>query len=166
MSNNPAVLILVPASTVNLMGVADDERITALGLFIEAYASVIEAIERELDQVTDLSGPEVGVLLRLVRTPDHHLRMSDLAAGAGLSTSGMTRLVDRLESAGLLERKACPNDRRGLEAVLTPKGRKLVEQIVPAHLDSIQRHVVEPLGGDLSALERTMRVLRDSARSR
>jgi MarR family transcriptional regulator, 2-MHQ and catechol-resistance regulon repressor len=164
MCNNHDGRFLVPASTVVPVAVADDDRITAFGLFIEAYAAVTEAVERELAAVTDLSGAEVGVLLRLVRTPDHHLRMSDLATGAGLSTSGMTRLVDRLEAAGYVERKACPNDRRGLEAVLTAKGRKVVEKIVPAHLASIQRHIVEPLGGDLTRLEKTMRALRDSAR--
>ncbi|MEA3056280.1 MAG: hypothetical protein QOD30_1712 [Actinomycetota bacterium] len=148
------------------MATADDERITALGLFIEAYASVMDHLERELATATDVSAPEFGVLLRLARTPGNHLRMTDLAAGAGLTTSGMTRLVDRLEVAGYVERAACPSDRRGLEAVLTPKGRKLVDRVVPAHIDSIQRHVVEPLGGDTKALERTMRALRDSARAR
>lgn len=148
------------------MAIADDDRITAFGLFIEAYAAVFDAVERELAEATDLSGPEFGVLLRLARTPEHHLRMTDLAEGAGLSTSGMTRLVDRLETAGLVERATCPSDRRGLEAVLTAKGRKLVEKVVPAHLDSLQRHLVEPLGGDLDRLASALRTLRDSARQR
>jgi DNA-binding MarR family transcriptional regulator len=158
--------LVVPATTIDVVAAADDDRITALGLFMEAYSSVMEHLERELAQATDLSTPEFGVLLRLARTPGHHLRMTDLAAGAGLSTSGMTRLVDRLEAAGYVERAACPSDRRGLEAVLTTKGRTLVDRVVPAHIDSIQRHVVEPLGGDTTALERTMRTLRDSARAR
>src|SRR4051794_7153645 len=148
------------------MSAADDERITALGLFIEAYASVMEHLEQDLAGATDLSTPEFGVLLRLARTPGEHLRMSDLAVGAGLSTSGMTRLVDRLEAAGFVERRACPSDRRGLEAILTAKGRKLVDRVVPIHLESIERHLVEPLGSDLDTLARTMRTLRDSARKR
>ena len=148
------------------MAIADDDRITAFGLFIEAYAAVLDVVERELAEATDLSGLEFGVLLRLARTPGQHLRMSDLAEGAGLSTSGMTRLVDRLETAGLVERTACPSDRRGLEAVLTARGRKLVDKVVPAHLDSLQRHLVEPLGGDLDRLSNALRTLRDSARGR
>lgn len=158
--------MVVPATTIFFVAAADDDRITALGLFIEAYSSVMEHLERELAEATDLSTPEFGVLLRLARTPGHHLRMTDLAAGAGLSTSGMTRLVDRLETAGYVERAACPSDRRGLEAVLTTKGRKLVDRVVPAHIESIQRHLVEPLDGDTTALERAMRALRDSARAR
>jgi DNA-binding MarR family transcriptional regulator len=158
--------MVVPATTIFFVAAADDDRITALGLFIEAYSSVMEHLERELAEATDLSTPEFGVLLRLARTPGHHLRMTDLAAGAGLSTSGMTRLVDRLETAGYVERAACTSDRRGLEAVLTTKGRKLVDRVVPAHIESIQRHLVEPLDGDTTALERAMRALRDSARAR
>jgi DNA-binding MarR family transcriptional regulator len=92
--------------------------------------------------------------------------MTELAVGGVLSTCGLTGLGARLEAAGLVERQACPNDRRGLEAVLSAKGRKLVDKVVPAHIDSIQRHIVEPLGGDTSALEETMRALRDSARRR
>lgn len=148
------------------MTLADDDRITTFGLFIEAFAAVSAQVERDLAAATNLSAGEVGVLLRLVRTPGHHLRMTDLADGAGLSTSGMTRLVDRLESAGCIKRATCPNDRRGLEATLTPKGRALVEKVVPAHLESLERLIAEPLGGDLSQLERPMRALRDSARHR
>lgn len=148
------------------MGTADDDRITAFGLFLEAWTAVSAHVERELEAVAGISSAEYGVLLRLARTPGEHLRMTDLAEGAGLSTSGMTRLVDRLEAAGFVERAACPNDRRGLEAVLTAKGRKLVHKALPTHIASIEEHVVGPLGGDLDALERPMRLLRDSARQR
>jgi MarR family 2-MHQ and catechol resistance regulon transcriptional repressor len=148
------------------VAIEDDDRITAYGLFLEAYAAVSSRIERELTEVAGLSGPEFGVLLRLARTPGHHLRMTDLADGAQLSTSGMTRLVDRLVAGGYLERATCPNDRRGLEAVLTTKGRKLVEKALPAHLESIERYVVGPLGGELDKLAAPMRVLRDSAKQR
>jgi DNA-binding MarR family transcriptional regulator len=148
------------------VAIEDDDRITAYGLFLEAWTAVSALVERELEAVAGISSAEFGVLLRLARTPGEHLRMSDLAFGAGLSTSGMTRLVDRLEAAGFVERAACPNDRRGLEAVLTAKGRKLVHKALPTHLDSIEQHIVGPLGGDLGALEAPMRALRDSARQR
>ena len=144
----------------------DDERITAYGLFLEAFTAVTALVERELEAAAGISGHEFGVLLRLHRTPEHHLRMSDLADGAGLSTSGMTRLVDRLEAAGYVERTACPVDRRGLEALLTDKGRELVERVLPAHLESIERHVTGPLCGQLERLAEPMRLLRDSAKAR
>ena len=148
------------------MAIENDDRITTFGLFLEAHASVGAAIERELVEAAGVSGHEFGVLLRLLRTPGHRLRMTDLAGHTGLTTSGMTRLVDRLEADGLVERASCPTDRRGFEATLTTKGRRLVEKALPAHLESIQRHVVEPLGGDLAKLERPMRALRDAATRR
>jgi DNA-binding MarR family transcriptional regulator len=146
------------------MGLLDDERITAVGLFMEAHAAIASALARDIEAVAGISGAEFGVLLSLARTPGERLRMTDLAAQASLSTSGMTRLVDRLEAAGFVERTACPSDRRGLEAVLTPTGRALVEKAIPVHLESIQRVVIDPLGGDLKSLEAPMRILRDSAR--
>lgn len=148
------------------MGIADDDRITAFGLFLEAFTAVSTKIESELEAVAGISGAEFGVLLRLARTPGEHLRMTDLAEGAGLSTSGMTRLVDRLETAGYVERAACPNDRRGLEAVLTAKGRKLVQKVLPTHLASLEQYIAGPLCGDLDKLAVPMRTLRDSARAR
>ena len=146
------------------MEIAEDDRITAYGLFLEAFLAVNAKIEAELEAAAGISGHEFGVLLRLARTPGHHLRMTDLAAGASLSTSGMTRLVDRLEAAGHVERASCPSDRRGLEAVLTDRGRELVERVLPAHLDSLERHFVGPLCGQLDKLEAPMRLLRDSAK--
>lgn len=148
------------------MELADDDRITAYGLFLEAFAAVNARIERELQAAAGISSHEFGVLLRLARTPGHHLRMTDLADGAGLSTSGMTRLVDRLVASGHVERATCPNDRRGLEAVLTDEGRALVERVLPAHLASLEAHVAGPLCGELDALAGPMRLLRDSAKRR
>ena len=48
--------------------------------------------------------------------------MSDLAAQTQLTTSGITRVVDRLERDGLVERRACPTDRRGSFAAITEAG--------------------------------------------
>jgi MarR family 2-MHQ and catechol resistance regulon transcriptional repressor len=146
--------------------IADDDRITAYGLFLEAFTAITAHIERELEASAGLSRHEFEVILRLARTPGHHLRMTELAWAANLSTSGMTRLVDRLETAGLVERATCPSDRRGLEAVLTAKGQAVVEQVLPEHLESLERHVVTPLNGKVDQLADIMRLLRDSAKSR
>jgi DNA-binding MarR family transcriptional regulator len=164
MCNNYPDPLVVPASSVFFVGLEDDDRITAYGLFLEAFTAVSAHIERDIQEHANMSSAEFGVLLRLARTPGEHLRMTDLAFGAGLSTSGMTRLVDRLEAGGFVERAACPNDRRGLEAVLTAKGRKLVQKVLPVHLESLEKHIAGPLCGDLDRLEGPMRTLRDSAR--
>ena len=64
--------------------------------------------------------------------------MAELADGVLLSRSGMTRLVNRLEREGLLERDACVSDGRGTFAVLTPKGEALLSRARRTHLDDVR----------------------------
>jgi DNA-binding MarR family transcriptional regulator len=141
----------------------DDERITAFGMFIEAFAAVLTKVEGELDRRVGIPVTWFEVLLRLARSPGHQLRMAELARQVGLSTSGLTRLVDRVESAGYVRRESCATDRRGALAVLTPEGEVLLRRALPSHLDCIQAHVAAPLGDDLATFERLLRTLRDAS---
>ena len=68
------------------------------------------------------------VLLNLEMAPHGRLKMSELADAVLLSRSGLTRLIDRLEKKGLIERSGCPKDRRATYAVLTESGRKAREE--------------------------------------
>jgi MarR family transcriptional regulator, 2-MHQ and catechol-resistance regulon repressor len=105
------------------------------------------------------------VLLRLARNPERRLRMTDLAGQVILSTSGLTQLIDRMAAAGLVRRQACPSDRRGAYAALTPEGERALAAALPAHLDSLERHLVAPLGAQGAArLEALLVRLRDAAR--
>ena len=117
----------LPASTL------DDPRIATGGLLAEAYTGFFRRLEHEL-QAAGLSVQWFDVLMRLLRTPGHRLRMSDLAAQSTLTASGLTRAVDRLESAGLVRREACPSDRRGAFAVLTEAGQERISAAVPVHV--------------------------------
>lgn len=141
-----------------------DPRITAFGLLLEAHASVLAAVSRDLETDSGLPVSWFEVLVRVSRSPDQRLRMSELATQVLLSTSGLTRLVDRLDDAGLIRREACPSDRRGAFAVLTEEGRQTLEKAMPAHLESLGRHLVDPLGPEgMASFEGLMRTLRDSA---
>ncbi|MDQ3354899.1 MAG: MarR family transcriptional regulator [Actinomycetota bacterium] len=143
----------------------DDERITAFGMLLEAYAAVVGNVSRDLDATSDLALSSLGILLRLARSPDRRLRMTELAAQAALSTSGLTRLVDRLEEVGYLRREACASDRRSSLAVLTDQGAEVLVKAVPGHLDSLERNVAGPLGAEgVQQLTAMLEVLRDSAR--
>ena len=103
------------------------------------------------------------VLLRLVRSPDHRLPMTKLAGEISFSSGGFTKLADRLESAGLVVREACPSDRRVTWMTLTPAGKERIETLLVDHVAALRRRVLEPLGASrLEALGETMRVLRDS----
>jgi DNA-binding MarR family transcriptional regulator len=66
--------------------------------------------------------------------------MSDLAQSVLISRSGLTRLVDRMEDAGLVRRERSPADKRGSEAVLTDHGRARLRKTAPTHLRGIEQH--------------------------
>lgn len=125
------------------MAVADPDllhhpHITTAGLFVEAHAGFSGGLERQLAAQCDLSIQWFEVLMRLIRTPGHRLRMSDLAGQTTLSASGLTRAVDRLEAAGLVRREVCPSDRRGAFAVLTDAGEERIAAAVPVHLAALR----------------------------
>jgi MarR family 2-MHQ and catechol resistance regulon transcriptional repressor len=114
-----------------------DPLLTTAGLLVEAAAGFGSRLEHELEQ-HHLSSQWFDVLMRLVRTPGHRLRMSGLAAQSTLSASGLTRAVDRLEAAGLVRRESCPSDRRGSFAVLTDAGEARITAAIPSHLDELR----------------------------
>jgi len=127
-----------------------DDRLTLVGLFIESTAALRTQLDRHLERDADLPLQWFELLLRIARSPGRHLRMSDLAAQTSLTPSGLTRAVDRLERAGLVERSPCPSDRRGAYAALTPAGLERVRAALGPHLG----HVDAVLTGALSPAER------------
>ncbi|MGE9782440.1 MarR family transcriptional regulator [Janibacter sp. CX7] len=146
------------------MGIADDAvEIRARGWrTLAALHGHIEAVlERELQGEHGLSVVEFTVLDALSRQEGWHMRMSQLARAAALSSSATTRLVNRLEDRGLLTRIICADDRRGIYTELTPAGRELLETARPTHhrvleqaLDEAQEQPeLAPLVDALHALE-------------
>ena len=72
--------------------------------------------------------------------------MSKLSSDVALTTGGVTRLVDRMADAGLVERQRHPpNDRRSVHVCATPEGRATLERAVAAHVEGIDRHLMAPL---------------------
>lgn len=109
----------------------------------------------------NLSLAAYDVLVQLIEAPDHRLRMTELAEALLLSRSGVTRLVDRLQKAGLVSRCPVEGDGRGVAAQLTEAGRNRLRVAARTHLPGVMRHFVEPLGDDLATLERISRRLAD-----
>lgn len=141
---------------------ADDPRITAIGLLMEVHTGLTARIATQLEE-HGLSPVEFEVLMRLTRSPERRLRMSHLAAQTSLSTSGVTRVVDRMERVGLLDRHACPSDRRSLYAVVTAAGVARLDEALPGHLELIERWFVARLEPQaLQTLLGSLRVLRDA----
>ena len=116
---------------------------------LRAHASLVRALDDEMQAEHGISLTQYEVLLLLARTDDGALRMNELADGALLSLSGLSRLVDRLVALGLVERRQCVTDRRGAFAVITPAGRKRFAAARPTHLDGVRRRLIEPLPREL-----------------
>ncbi|MCG5216676.1 MarR family transcriptional regulator [Streptosporangium sp. KLBMP 9127] len=105
-------------------------------------------LEADLLTAHDLALASYDVLTRLAETPDGRLRMNDLADQALLSRSGLTRLIDRLQRDGLVEREACTSDARGLYAVLTAAGRTRLAEATPTYLRSLRARFLGVLDDD------------------
>src|SRR5690606_19160653 len=109
-----------------------------------------------------LSLVEFEVLVRLARSPQRQLRMTELAGQVALTTSGITRVVDRLERRELVCRQACPNDRRGAWAVLTAAGEERLAAALPEHVALLERHFTGRFSpAELTLLTTRLRQIRD-----
>lgn len=146
------------------MDVFDDPRITAMGLLTETYLGIMSRLGCQIAQ-HGLSAIEFEVLLRLSRSPQGQLRMTDLSAQTSLTASGVTRVVDRLERDGYVARTACPTDRRSLYTVITASGRERIAAILPGHVELIDEWFTGRLSpDDLDGLLHGLRVVRDAVR--
>ncbi|GAA2895013.1 MarR family winged helix-turn-helix transcriptional regulator [Nonomuraea rubra] len=142
----------------------DDPRLTAIGLLTEVHSGLMSRLQPVLSGA-GLSEIDFETVIRLARSPHQRLRMSDLAAQTQLSTSGVTRVVDRLEREGLVRRESCATDRRASYAALTDAGRERLESVLPDHLRDIEECFTGLLGSDeLEAFLKSLRKIRDVVR--
>ncbi|MHA6511282.1 MarR family winged helix-turn-helix transcriptional regulator [Tessaracoccus sp. Z1128] len=104
-----------------------------------------------------LSLAEYELLVRLSESPDHTIRMGELAASVGHSRSRLTHTIKRMEQAGYVTRTSCVADGRGVQAVMTETGYDLLKRAAPAHVDSVRRVFVDAIDPeDYLALGRAM----------
>jgi DNA-binding MarR family transcriptional regulator len=137
--------------------VADLPGMDAWRSFIHAHARITRRLDEELQAAHGLSLAEYDALLQIAHAPGRRIRMNLLAERVILSRSGITRLVDRLEGAGAVERVACVTDARGQEAALTPLGLQRLREAAQTHLDGVRRYFLDRLDEpELSGLERAL----------
>jgi DNA-binding MarR family transcriptional regulator len=116
--------------------------------FVETHASIVRRLDEELRaQTAGLTLSSYEVLYELVRAPGNRLRMAELADRLLFTRSGVTRLIDRLERAGFVERVECVHDGRGVYAILTQQGFDAFEVAVQPHVDGIRRVFFDRLDG-------------------
>ena len=137
--------------------VADLPGMDAWRSFLRAHARITRRLDEELQAAHGLSLAEYDALLQISHAPGRRIRMNLLAERVILSRSGITRLVDRLEAAGAVERVACVTDARGQEAALTPLGLQRLRDAAGTHLDGVRRYFLDRLDEpELTALENAL----------
>jgi DNA-binding MarR family transcriptional regulator len=123
---------------------------------LQAHASLVRQLATDLVQETGLTLGDFDVLAQLA-VAGGELRMTELAARAFSSRSGMTRRIDRLVDEGLVRRANADADARGVVIALTDAGMTRLTETAPVHLRGVSKLFVEPLDDDeLAVLERAL----------
>ena len=122
-----------------------DEQLAAWSGFLLGHAQIVRALDAELEREHGLPLTSYDVLIQLSLAPDRRLRMSELADAIVLSRSGLTRLVDRLERGGLVERERGEADPRQMYARLTDRGFEVLEEATPTHIAGIKERFLDRL---------------------
>jgi len=131
--------------------------------FLRASVRLMERLDAELAG-HGVSLADYEILVHLSGDTAGELRMTELAARTLVSRSGLTRRLDRLVDAGLVERRSCPTDRRGVYAVLTPAGRSRLEQSAPTHVEGVRRHFLSQVQGqELQAFTASLNAIVESS---
>jgi DNA-binding MarR family transcriptional regulator len=152
--------------TCGVLEQVEDERIRLMSLLVRTHRLLSDRLGRELEDAVGIPLVFFDVLIHVGAAPDGRLTMSRLSADVALTTGGVTRLVDRMVEAGLVQRQNCPNDRRSIHVVLTPAGHDVMGQAIAAHAESIERHLFTPLGvGDRAALAAALTKVLEAERS-
>ncbi|NRQ37840.1 MarR family transcriptional regulator [Nonomuraea sp. NN258] len=124
-------------------------------------------IEEQLKSAAGLTHPQFEILARLSEAPERRMRMTELARDVVVSKSALTYQITQLEKSGLVKRTTCPDDERGVLAVLTEAGLRRLEQVVPGHVDVVRAFLIDHLTREelqvmTTAMRRTETALRES----
>lgn len=118
----------------------EDSALDSWVRLLRGHASMIRAISGQLVVGHGLTINDYEALLHLAQAEDGRMRRVDLAERLILTASGVTRLLDGLEASGWVERASCPSDRRVAYAVLTPAGRKKLQEASESHMADIRAY--------------------------
>ena len=113
--------------------------------FLRTQARLMTQLDRELREEHGLSLADYDVMATLSAEPEHQLRPTDLADRVVISPSTLSRRLDSMEQRGLVERRRCREDARGVHVALTGEGFKALQKAAPSHVDGVRRHFIDRL---------------------
>lgn len=145
---------------------ANSRLVHDFGLLIKAATRLEQRIDTALRRECEISHTMFEVLIRLCRQSDEEVSQRELADDLTLTSSGITRLVDRMEEAGLVRRAPAPGDRRSVLVESTDDGRAVFLQAAAVHSRVVERYFVTPVPRDdygrlTSSLSEIQKALRD-----
>lgn len=117
-------------------------------LWLETTSRVLVELDERLQASSGLASTDYEILVMLSEAPEHMVRMSELADLVLVSRSRLTYRVDRLVDRGLVVREECPDDKRGLNAHLTPDGFGLLKAAAPGHVADVRELLVDHVRHD------------------
>lgn len=115
-----------------------EPRLTAWTRFLRAHAALTRELSARLEAQHELTLSDFDVLIQLYHAPERAMRRVDIARAVLLTASGITRLLDGLESCGLVAKQRCESDARVTYAVLTKAGVEKVEEARESHLADVE----------------------------
>jgi DNA-binding MarR family transcriptional regulator len=124
--------------------------------FLRAHSTMLRRISRDLEEADLPPLTWYDVLATLRDAPERRLRQVEIAERVLLSNSGLSRLVDRIESKGLVKRVQCPEDRRSLYVQLTEQGQEMLDQMWPTYAKGIADDFLPALGANLFEIRETL----------
>jgi DNA-binding MarR family transcriptional regulator len=140
------------------------DRLRCWRLFFESAMALLDVLDSELQDAVGIPQRWYDVLVHTEESPNG-IQMTELADRILYSKSGFTRVIDRMEAAGLVRRVRPPNDRRSILVLPTEEGTKTLEQVRRHHRDGIQRHFSEHLSDtDVKALTHALEKISAHAR--
>jgi DNA-binding MarR family transcriptional regulator len=140
------------------------DRLRCWRLFFESAMALLDVLDSELQDAVGIPQRWYDVLVHTEESPDG-VQMTELADRILYSKSGFTRVIDRMEAAGLVRRLRPPNDRRSILVLPTEEGTKTLERARRHHRDGIQRHFAEHLSDtDVKALTHALEKISVHAR--
>ncbi|CAA9353445.1 MAG: Transcriptional regulator, MarR family [uncultured Frankineae bacterium] len=134
----------------------DEQEMAAWLPLVRLLTTLPNALDTQLREEAGISHLYYQVLVMLSAAPEGALRMSELARTTGMSLSRLSRAVASLEERGWVERRPCPDDRRGQVAHLKDAGRRALEAAAPGHVAEVRRRVFDHLSREQVLQLRTL----------